>query len=76
MNTALWKQVSQALTYSPSQQPVGTKANDGDKDESQEKNDQKKVRQGIATGYKAKQKGNPNRSFTVAVIDKARAKLG
>ncbi len=73
MNTQLWESVSNALNGTPSQQPVGYRA---DVDKNGSDNDQKKVKQSIATGYKSKQKGNPNKSYSVSVIDKARARLG
>jgi hypothetical protein len=76
MNTQLWNQVANALKDQPSEQPVGVKANDRRHEEGVDRMDAKKPKQAIAKGYKAKQKGNPNKSYSVAAIDKARNRLG
>lgn len=73
---ALHNAVAAALADKPTEQPVGYKADDGQKADSEQKNNQKKARGAIAMGYKARQKGNPNKSYSVAAINKAQARIG
>lgn len=73
MNTQLWQQVANALSDSPAQQPV---TNAGKVDSEPENGEKANSKAGTTSGYKAKQKGNPNRSYTVSVINKAKAKIG
>jgi hypothetical protein len=69
----LYNLVANALADKPTQQPVHSNAQIG----AVGKNDQKKAnsKAGITVGYKAKQKGNPNKSYSVDVINKAVAKI-
>ncbi len=70
----LYELVANALADKPSEQPVQKNAEIGEVG----KNDQKKAnsKAGITSGFKQKQKGTPNKSYSVATIDKARARLG
>lgn len=68
---ALRNQVAEALADKPSEQPVGFNAKAGDSIDNGAK-----PRQSIAQGYKAKQKGNPNKSYSVDVINRAKARIG
>lgn len=70
----LYELVANALADKPSEQPTHKNAAVGEIGA----NDQKKAnsKSGITAGYKAKQKGSPNKSYPVAIIQKAQAKLG
>ena len=68
---SLGYRIGQALNGKISKQPV---ANAGHVDSKPE--EASKVRKEVAKGYKAQQKGKPNRSYPVAVVNKAIAKMG
>jgi len=70
-NNSLGYRIGQALNGVVSKQPV---ANAGHVDS--EPAEATKERKGVAKGYTAKQKGQPNRSYPVTVVNKAIAKMG
>ena len=70
-NNSLGYRVGQALNGKISKQPV---ANAGKVDK--EPANATKERKEVAKGYTAKQKGQPNRSYPVEVVNKAISKMG
>ena len=62
--------VAEALNGKPSEQPVHTNASDKPREQS------KANATGAMANQKFKQKGNPNKQYSVAAINKATAKLG
>ena len=70
-NNSLGYRIGQALSGVISKQPV---ANAGKVDDKPA--EASKERKEVAKGYTAKQKGQPNRSYPVQVVNKAIAKMG
>lgn len=71
-DTGIGKQVGSQLKYAPSKQPVANTQKVGDKPK-----DANKVRSSAGMAFtRMVQKGNPNRSYPVEVIDKAKARIG
>lgn len=66
------KVVGAQLGYSPSKQPVAHAGKVGDKP-----SEASKVKSSAGMAFTTmKQKGKPNRSYSVTVVDKARSKMG